>query len=239
LLISGPQIDGRSWDNTILAFLSEGAVIDTGDTNDAEYVFESSGNSQGVGRFRQFEFQVSADEPVVLRLDWLDPAANLRLFVRDSNNVRIAADTSRAGSPRFLRLPPGDGGTYTAVVIVSENSTAYTLKVNPAEPAPEPRADYDFRSSGTGQSGIGRFQTFSFDVAAGEVVDARLDWDDQNAELRLFLRDETGAQFARDIDGTGSAAVSIIARSSGRWTAAVVVRNAAATVNYDLLIDTD
>lgn len=239
LLISGPQIDGRSWDNTILAFLSEGAVIDTGDTNDAEYVFESSGNSQGVGRFRQFEFQVSADEPVVLRLDWLDPAANLRLFVRDSNNVRIAADTSRAGSPRFLRLPPGDGGTYTAVVIVSENSTAYTLKVNPAEPPPEPRADYDFRSSGTGQSGIGRFQTFSFDVAAGEVVDARLDWDDQNAELRLFLRDETGAQFARDIDGTGSAAVSIIARSSGRWTAAVVVRDAAATVNYDLLIDTD
>ena len=236
VLISGPAIDGRSWDNSMLAFLGEGTVIDAGGNGvDAQIQFDSSGDSNGTGRFRQFEFPVVAGEPVELRLEWLDPDANLRLFVRDANDVLVASDTTGAGSPKFLTVPAGDGGTYTASVLVAAGSTAYSLLINPDEAGPEPRADFEFGSGG--DQNEGRFQVFDFNVEAGELVEAQVIWEDPTAEVRLFLRDETNTSVARDTDGVGGTAMaSAIAQTSGQWSVAVLIANGA--TRYDVLVDT-
>jgi len=74
---------------------------------------------------------------------------------------------------------------------------------------------------------------------AGELVEALVSWDDPAAEVRVFLRDENGAQVDRNSDGIGSASVSAVAQSSGRWSVAVSIITAAGTVNYDVLANTD
>lgn len=231
--IGGPFIDGRTWDGSLLAFLGEGEVIGGGDIAPLE--FESSGDSAGTGRFRTFEFPIIAGESVQLRLEWLDPDAQLRLFVRDGSDNFVVSDTTAAGSPKFLTVPAGEGGIYTASVLVAEGSTSYTLQVGAGETPPEPLAEFEFASSGSEDSGS--WQVFRFDVVAGELVDARVIWDDPKAQVNLFLRDETNSAIARDTDGIGpSARASAIAATSGRWSVGVKVNSG--TVNYSVLVDT-
>jgi len=231
--ISGPAIDGRNWYNTtLLSFLSEGTLVQN-TAPVAQFEFESSG-SQTIGRFRTFEFPVAAGEPVVLRLEWLDPSAKLRLFVRNENDVLVASDTTAAGSPKYLTIPAGNGGTHTASVLVAEGSSSYTLQVNPNEQAPAPLADFEFSSSGDANNG--RFQVFDFNVVAGELVEANLIWDDPNADVRVFLRDENNNQVDRETNGNGTASLSTIATTTGQWSVAVLVRSGSA--NYEVLVDT-
>jgi len=232
--IGGPAIDGRNWDNTLLAFLGDGVIINPRNNDNPGIEFQASGDSEGNGRFRNFDFPVVAGEPVLLRLEWLDSDADLRLFVRDANGVLVASDTTAAGSPKFLTVPAGDGGTYTAAVLVASGSTSYILEVNPDDAPPEPLADFEFSSAGDQNSG--RFQVFDFDVVAGELVEALILWDDPTADVRVFLRDETNSQIDNDTDGAGSAAVSTIAASSGQWSIAVLIRSG--STDYDILVDT-
>ena len=233
VLVSGPAIDGRIWNGNLLAFLGEGEVIGGG--NGGLLEFESSGDSDGAGRFRTFEFPTIAGESVELRLEWLDPDAQLRLFVRDADNNFVVSDTSAFGSPKFLTVPAGDGGIYTAAVLVAEGSTSYTLQVGASEPPPEPLAEFEFASSAS--ETIDSWQVFRFDVTAGELVEARVIWDDLDARVNLFLRDETNSAVARDTDGIGpSASVSTVAATSGRWSVGVKVNSG--TVNYSVLVDT-
>jgi len=232
--ISGPAIDGRIWDNTVLAFLSGGNPVGEA-INIAEIEFRSSG-SQAVGRFRTFEIPVAPGEPVVVRLAWDNNDARLNLFVRDANGALVASDSSADGSPKWVIAPAGEGGTYTVSVLIAEGSAQYDIQVNPEEAPPEPLADFEFRSSG--DSVNGRFQSFRVDVVAGELVEALVSWDDPAAEVRVFLRDENGAQVDRNSDGIGSASVSGVAQSSGQWSVAVSIITAAGTVNYDVLANT-
>jgi len=234
--IGGPGIDARIWDSSLLAFLSDGMLV-SGATPTAQFEFYSSG-SQTSGRFSKYEFPVTPGEPVVMRLEWLDPNAMLRLYVRNANDELVVSDTSAAGSPKFLTIPAGDGGTYTASVLIYEGSTSYKLQVNPVEappPEPEPLADFEFNSSGDQNSG--RFRVFDFDVVAGELVEAQVIWDDPNDTLSVFLRDENGTQIDRDNDGSGSpVALSAIAQSSGEWSVAVLIGSGSAS--YQVLVDT-
>jgi hypothetical protein len=231
--ISGPAIDGRRWNNNFLAFFNDGEPV--GPNNDAELEIESFG-SQTRGRFRQFEFPMRTGEPAVLRLAWDDPTAKLNLFVRDADGLRVAADNTATGSPKWLTVPAGAGGTYTANVLIREGSTDYTLQVNPVQGPPEPLADYVFNASG--DQDTGRFQRFNFDVNAGDLVDAEVIWDNQAAdtEVRVFLRNENGTLVERNIGNTSPARISVVAQTSGRWSLAVLVRNGAAS--YDVLINT-
>jgi len=228
--ISGPGIDGRQWDNDLIAFLS---AEDPNAGNIAQFEFESSG-SDTVRRFQRFEFPVVAGEETTLRLQWDDPNADLALYVRDANNVAVASDPSNAGSPKWLTVPAGVGGTYIASVLIREGSTPYNLRVNPVEAPPAPLADFVFSSSGTDTTG--RWQVFPFDVVAGEQVTANVTWDDPTANVRIFLRDENNNPVARDIDGDLPAMVEAIAESSGTWS--IAVRIVSGSVDYDVLVDT-
>lgn len=235
--VSGPGVDARIWGGSLLAFLSEDAQEPDADLG-AEVEFESSG-SQTSRRFSRFNFQVEPDEPFTLRLVWPDTNAMLRLFVRDANNQLVASDTSSAGSPKYLTIPAGDGGTYTASVLIFEGSTSYSLQVNPIEappppPPPEPLADFEFSSGGS--SLAGRWQVFNFDVEAGELVEAQAIWEDLSADVRVFLRDENNQQIAKKLDGNGSATLSAVAQSSGQWSVGVSINSG--STNYDVLVDT-
>jgi len=234
--ISGPGIDGQRWNNRSLAFMDLGAAIDPrqGPGNTAELIEFQSDGSQTNGRFRTFEFPVTPGEPVDIRLAWQDPSASLNIFVRDANNNLVASDNSSAGSPKFVTAPAGAGGTYTAAVLVREGATPYVLQINPVDGPPPALADFEFSSRGSRNDG--RFQRFNFDVVAGELIEALVDWDDVNANVRVYLRDENGNQVDRDTSGIGSGMVSTIATSSGQWSVAVQV-NSTSLVNYDILVD--
>jgi len=229
-VIGGPAIDARNWNNDLLAFLSDGMLISE---KNAQFEFKSSG-SDTKKRFQKFEFPVAAGEEFILRLQWDEPSADLVLFVRDSNNKEVALDNSAASSPKWLTVPAGSGGTHTVSVVINEGSTPFTLQVNPVEEPPAPRADFDFTSSGSDT--IGRWQVFQFDVKAGELIEGELTWDDPTADVRIFLRDETGTPIVNDIDGGLPATVSAIAESSGTWS--IAVRVASGSVTYEALVNT-
>jgi hypothetical protein len=231
--IGGPGIDGRNWDDDddLFAFLSQGTTVGGG--SDAELEFESSG-SDTFKRFQRFQFPVNAGEETVLRLQWDDPNADVALFVRDANNNVVALDNSTAGSPTWVIVPAGAGGTYSANVLIRDGSTPFTLQVNPNEAPPAPLADFEFMANGSDTSG--RWQIFRFDVNAGETIDAEVIWDDPGAEVRVFLRDENNIQLDRDTDGL-PASVSAVPGSSGRWS--IGVRIVSGTINYDVLVNTN
>jgi len=234
-LISGPNTDGRDWNNNALAFLSESVTFNGPD--DAQFEFEASGSTE-VRRFKKFEFPVAPGEPVVVRLDWQNANAVIRFFLRDANGELVDSDTTSAGSPKWLSAPAGAGGTYTASIAFRAGSSAYTLQVNPEQgppPPPEPRADFDFTSSGTESDGS--WQVFRFDVTAGELVEAQIAWDDPNAEVKVFLRDETRRSLDSDTDrGASPAALSTVAQTSGEWSIAVKIDSGA--IEYDVLVNT-
>ena len=234
--VSGTGIDGRRWENNFLAFLSDGAPTGGGNAGDAELEFESSG-TQNNGRFRKFEFPVTAGEETTVLLEWTDPSASVNLFVRDAGNNLVAADRTSAGSPKLVTVPAGNGGTHVAAVLVREGATPYTLKINPAGvAAPTPLADFEF--SGTGSDDNGSWQVFRFDVAAGEQVDAQVIWNDPAAEIRTFLRQEGPTMLVdRDTDNNSPATMSGTASASGTWSVAVRIREGS-NVDFDVLVNT-
>lgn len=230
---SGQGVDGRDRDNAFLAFLGDGAPV--GDSGEAEFEFDSSG-SQTTGRFRRFEFPVTAGEATVVRLEWADSTARLNVFIRDANNNLATFDNTPANSPKWLTVPAGVGGTYVAAVLVREGSTPYSLHVNPDENPPEAAAEVEFSSSGSATSGA--WQVFRFDVEAGEQVVAQVIWDDPDAAIDVFLRDESNFQVDRDVDGSGSpASLSATAQSGGRWSVAVKI-NGGRRRKFDVLVET-
>ena len=247
--VSGTGIDGRRWENNFLAFLSDGAPTgtptDPADPTDppnpttpggAELEFESFG-TQNNGRFRKFEFPVTAGEETTVLLEWTDPSASVNLFVRDAGNNLVAADRTSAGSPKLVTVPAGNGGTHVAAVLVREGATPYTLKINPAGvAAPTPLADFEF--SGTGSDDTGSWQVFRFDVAAGEQVDAQVIWNDPTAQIRAFLRQQGPTVLIdRDTAGTSPATMSGTASASGTWSVAVRIREGS-NVDFDVLVNT-
>jgi hypothetical protein len=233
---SGPEIDGRDWNSSLLAFSTEGSLLLS--DNDAQFDFESVGSSS-FKSFRKWEFPVVAGQVTNIRLTWDDPAAQLNVFLRDANGQLVDSDMHQSdGAQKWLSVEPGENeaGAYTVAVKIQQGSTAYKVSVNPAEEPPVAMADFEFSASGSDM--LGQWQVFKFDVDAGDLIDASVVWDDPSAELRLFLRDESNTVIDRDIDGSGSAeSVSGVAQTSGRWSVGVKIQKG--SVDYDVLVNID
>ena len=148
------------------------------------------------------------------------------LYRAELNDFEPVAGTTVAISGSDI-----DGRTWdnSLLAFVAESA----MPVIPPTP-PETLAEFEFDSSGSRDSG--RFQVFRFDVTAGDLVETMVIWNDQDADVRVFLRDETSSQVDRDTAGSGLSMLSVVAQTSGRWSVAVQV-NSDTTVNYDVLVD--
>ena len=203
----------------------------------ASAVFEfSSSGSQTQGRFQVFDFDVQAGDFVGAQVTWDDNNADVSVFLRDQAGNQVDRDTDGSGLGFVSTIAQTSGQWSIAVQVNNASVVNYDVLVDASGnlTAPVPLADFEFSSSGSRNDG--RFQRFNFDVVAGDSVEALVDWDDANADVRVFLRDENGDQVDRDTTGNGSGMVSTIAASSGRWSVAVQV-NSTSLVNYDILVD--
>ena len=228
-MLSGPAIDGRNWNNQLLAF-SSGSVEPpvTGE----EFRFSSSG-SDTEGRWQVFNFDVNAGEQISAEVNWSDPNADIRVFLRDATNSSIAKDTN-GGSPATVSSVAESGGRWSIAVQIRSGATNYDIVVNTTSEF-EPGPDFEFEASGS--ETIGRWQVFKFDVTAGEQVNAEVVWDNPMAEVKLYLRDENNTQLDRNTVGIGSGTLTALAATSGRWS--IAVRIASGSTNYNISVNTD
>lgn len=226
--ISGPGIDGRNWNNRLLAFFS-GSVEPR--VSGEEFRFSSSGSATQ-GRWQVFNFDVNPGEQVTADVSWADPNADVRVFLRDQNKTQVDNDTN-GGSPARVSTIAESGGRWSIAVQIRSGATDYDIVVNTTSEF-EPGADFEFDSSGSATNGA--WQVFKFDVIAGEQVNADVVWDDPTTEVRLYLRNENNQQVDRNTVGLGSGTLSALAATSGRWS--VAVRIVSGTANYNISVNT-
>ncbi len=228
-LISGPAVDGRDWNNTLLAFTSE--TPEPPPTTGEEFRFSSSGTDTQ-GRWQVFNLNVNAGEQVNAEVNWVNPDADVRVFLRDESNTGVARYIS-GGSPALLSTVAETSGRWSIAVQIRSGATDYDIVVNTTSSF-EPGPDYLFNSNGSDVAG--RWQVFRFDVIAGELISADVEWDDPLAEVRLFLRDENNNQVDSNLLGIGAGSLSATAMSSGRWS--VAVRIVSGSINYAVSVNT-
>ena len=226
--VSGPAIDGNNWNNQLLAF-SSGSVEPP--ASGEEFRFSSSGTDT-TGRWQVFKFDVNVGEQVAAVVNWVDPTADVRVFLRNENNSLVTKDTS-GGSPATLSTVAQSTGEWSIAVQIRSGATDYDIVVNTTSEF-EPGPDFSFES--TGSSTDGSWQVFRFDAVAGQQVDAEVLWDDPMTEVRLYLRDENNNQIDKNLVGIGSGLLSGLAATSGRWSIAVKIVSGA--TNYTISVNT-
>ena len=124
-VIAGTTIEvdsSRDWNNNLFTFLGDGMFV--GQTTVAQFEFESSG-TQTNGRFRTFEFDVAADEPVDVRLEWQDSTAQLNLFVQDASGA-TAPSTTHLQARRNLLQPLPEQAAPTPLLYSSRKAARPT-----------------------------------------------------------------------------------------------------------------
>lgn len=209
--------------------------VEVPSTETADFEFSSSGSPDN-GRWQVFNFSVSAGQLVDASVFWSEPNADVALFLRDETGTQVARDADGGNSAASASIVAQSSGIWSVGVAVREGDIDYDVVIDTSTDFEPPARQTSFEFSSNGSPNSGRWQVFSFDVTAGDFVDASVVWDDASADVAIFLRDETGTQVALDDDGVGSAAfASIVAQSSGRWSIGVAVREG--NVSYDVLIN--
>ena len=200
----------------------------------ADFEFTTSG-SETEGRWQVFDFEVNAGELVQAEVIWDDPSADVNVFLRDESNSQVNRNTNGISSATVSAIAE-TSGTWSIGVRIVSGAVNYDVLVNTTTDftPPEPGADFEFSSSGNPEEG--RWQIFRFDVVAGESIDAQVSWDDTDAEVNVFLRDENNVQIDRDTDSSLPAILSAVAESSGRWS--VAVRILSGDISYEILVNT-
>lgn len=225
--ITGANVLNINWNMPFLAFDS-GQSNGGGSTSSPIIEFSAAG-SAGNNSFRRFNFDLGANQEVTVNLEWVDTDADLTIFVRDPNDNLVASDGSTVTNGRKLvAFTSTTSGTYTVAVNVRSGATLYTVEIDPTNSTIILR--------GAGDSISNRFRAFDIDVEAGDTVDVMVSWSDASDNLRLFLRDETNTQVARDTedDGILSRRVSVVAGSSGEWSIGVSVVEG--STDYDIFV---
>ena len=82
-------------------------------------------------------------------------------------------------------------------------------------------------------------------MTEGEPVEVQAFWEDFelspsiDAEVRLFLRDETQTQVDRDTQGGTLATVPAVPTSDGQWSVAVLVLTGSASYEVEVFTNND
>jgi hypothetical protein len=219
--LSGPGFDGRDWSDSTLAFLSDGQLFNPM-PNRAEFDFSSTGSTQS-GSWQVFTFPAETGDSIDVQLLWDNPGAALNVFLRDPAGNTVVKDSTPDGSPKWLNATATFGGSWSVAVKIKEGATDFDVLVNPFEQPPAPRAEHEFAS--TACANQNSFQTFSFPVTVGDNIDVTLEWDNPNAQVNLFLRDENRSNMGGDSTFNGSPkTLATVAGSAGNWSAAVKVK---------------
>lgn len=152
---------------------------------------------------------------------------NLYFGLTDGNLYRSSIDGANvvSGTTQMISGPGIDGINWNNQLIAFSSGSATP-----------PVTGEEYRFSSSGSSTAGRWQVFSFDVNAGEKIDAEISWADPNADVRVFLRDPSKTMITNDIDGGSPATLSTVAETSGSWSIGVSIKSGA--TDYDIAVST-
>lgn len=161
-------------------------------------------------------FTISAPGRIDVQLDWGTASSNLNVFLYDASGALLTYSGSTTARPEKLSFDAKAAGTYKVGISCKSGSTSYkaTVKLTPAFE----EIVFSGTTSASGQSWL----THSFAAAAGDRLDATLDWADVTANLNLFLYDPSGALVAYTSSTTARPEkVSHVAALSGTWKVAL------------------
>ncbi len=228
-------IDGKfTFDRFTIPSFSDVAVPVT-PRQAADFDFTGSGSATN-GSWKVFNFDVEAGERVDASVIWDNPNADIRVYLRDETRTQVDRDVD-GGSPGTLSAVATTSGRWSIGAKIKSGSANYSVMVDTTASAQPTASTPDFEFNASGSATSGSWKVFNFDVQAGDTVDASVMWDNPNADIRVYLRDETRTQVDRDVDGGSSGALSAVATASGRWSVGVKVKSG--TANYDVLVNTD
>lgn len=118
------------------------------------------------------------------------------------------------GTSQIISGPLVDGRNWSDRLLAFSDGTVL--------PPPD-QSQYEFEAAGSASSQS--FKKFQFDVQAGEPITVRLTWDDPDAKLNVFLRDQNNVLLASDTDAAGSPKwLEATAGASGTYTVAVKIK---------------
>ena len=131
--------------------------------------------------------EVTGTGPASASLDWVDPAADLNIFVKDPSGALIASSLDRTAKPETVGFTASVVGTYKVGVKARVGATDYTLSFTQSGAAPVP-GRYTGRVDAAGVAWSPN--TYTLDAPA--TITGHLDWTDATAALSLILKDPTG-----------------------------------------------
>jgi DNA-binding beta-propeller fold protein YncE len=118
---------------------------------------------------RTLALQVTAPGRVVLSLDWVEATADLNVFVKGPDRVRVASSTSRTARPEQLEFEVTQTGTYKVTVKAQTGASEYSLTVDYPGITQPTKPTY-LASLGGGPSGHAEFYASGIDIdPAGNI----------------------------------------------------------------------
>jgi hypothetical protein len=162
------------------------------------------------------EEQGALDWSAIRGMDVID--GKLYLGHVNGNLYRMDIDGSSPieGTAEAVSGPEIDGNNWNFPLLAFSAGGTLLLPNNDAQ--------FEFESAGS--STFKSFKTFEFPVAAGQAVNVRLNWDDPNAQLNVFLRNANGQLVDSNTDQSDRAQkwLSAPAGEGGMYKVAVKIQ---------------
>ena len=116
------------------------------------------------------------------------------------------------------------------------NVRALTFGAINGNTAPPPPTTETINFSSAGTPNNKRWQVFRFEVEAGQMITANVNWN-SGAKVRVFLRDDNNSQIDRDINGVTDAEVFAIAQTTGRYSLGIAVVEGNASYDIEVVLE--
>jgi uncharacterized protein YfaP (DUF2135 family) len=197
----------------------------------ANFEFRGAGSRSDV-HWHEHDVSVPADGELSVALDWDDDAADLNLFLFDGEGTLVAW-ANRDAKPEVLSRTVA-AGEYRLAVSFRSGAAAYTLRTVVEHAAEPTRTSFELRGAGS-RSDV-HWHEHDVSVPADGELSVVLEWDDDAADLNLFLFDGEGTLVAW---ANRDAKPEVLSRTvaAGEYRLAVSFRSGAAafTLRAELL----